>query len=290
MTLAELSTQTTVSFDQKLSTDRFSLNQVEMTGASLQRVSRMLDNVRQLAGISTFARVDSVNNFPTSAGMASSASGFAALSLSATQAAGISLDEEALSRLARTGSGSACRSINGGFVEWLAGTDDSDSYAFSLASSDHWDIVDCIVLVSLDEKSTTSSAGHTLATTSILQPVRISDAPRRLDICRQAIINRNFTVLADIVELDSNLMHAVMITSHPALIYWEPATLAIMQAVRAWRNTGIPCAYTVDAGPNVHVICLAEDVERISTGLRQVPGVINVLTSHPGEGVRVINQ
>ncbi len=288
MNLAELSTQTSVSFDLSLTHDEFSLNGEVISGIDLKRVSQFLDRVRKLAGISTYARVNSENNFPISAGMASSASGFAALSLAASKAVGLLLDEKALSRLARTGSGSACRSIPGGFVEWQAGTKDSDSYAFSIAPADHWDLVDCIVVVSRAGKTTSSIAGHLLSTSSLLQPIRTADATRRLDLCRQAILRRDFTQLADIVELDSNLMHAVMITSQPPLIYWQPATVAIIQAVTAWRNEGNPVCYTIDAGPNVHVICLSGQAESITGQLRQLPGVMDVLTAHPGEAALLL--
>ena len=288
MNLAELSTQTTVSFDQVFERDQFSLNGDDVTGTAFERVSNFLDRVRSLAGITTFAWVKSENNFPASAGMASSASGFAALSLAASTAAGLHLKEKDLSRLARTGSGSACRSIPGGFVEWQAGTDDPDSYAFSIAPASYWDLVDCIAVVNREEKSISSSAGHSLAFSSILQPIRTADAPRRLDLCRQAILRCDFAQLADIVELDSNLMHAVMITSLPPLLYWQPATVAIMQAVKAWRHEGLPVCYTIDAGPNVHVICLSGQAERITGQLQQVQGVMDVLTAHPGEAARLL--
>ncbi len=282
MNLAELSTQTMVSFEQVFERDQFSLNGEVVTGTAFERVSNFLDRVRNLAGIPFFARVESENNFPASAGMASSASGFAALSLAASTAAGVHLDEKDLSRLARTGSGSACRSIPGGFVEWQAGTSDSDSYGFSLASDDYWDIVDCIAVISRDEKTTSSSSGHSTASSSLLQPQRIADAPRRLDQCREAILKRDFDQLADIVELDSNLMHAVMITSQPALLYWQPATIEIMHTVKTWRNAGLAVCYTIDAGPNVHVICTGEHAGTIALRLLQLPGVMEVITAHPG--------
>jgi diphosphomevalonate decarboxylase len=253
-----------------------------MSGKMLERVSTFLNRVRQLAGTKVFARVDSQNNFPTGAGIASSASGFAALSLAASRAAGLELDEKDLSRLARTGSGSACRSIPGGFVEWQAGYDDGDSYAYSIAPPNHWDLVDCIALVSSEEKSVSSNAGHSQAATSVLQAARLADAPHRVNFCRNAILNRDFDALADIMELDSNLMHAVMLTSMPPLLYWQPATVTIMQAVQAWRNEGLPVCYTIDAGPNVHVVCLAGEAEMVIERLRQLPGVIQVVTSHPG--------
>jgi diphosphomevalonate decarboxylase len=222
------------------------------------------------------------------AGIASSASSFAALSLAATQAAGIKLDERGLSRLARLGSGSACRSIPAGFVEWQAGTNDEESYAYSIASAGYCNLHDCIVIISQDEKPISSKHGHSLANTSMLQPARVADAPRRLDICRQAILKRDFDALAEVVELDSNLMHAVMLTSQPPLLYWQPATVTVIRAVQTWRNSGIPVCYTIDAGPNVHVLCPTEQAPTITEQLRQLPGVIQVLSTHQGGAAEVV--
>ncbi|OGN93745.1 MAG: diphosphomevalonate decarboxylase [Chloroflexi bacterium RBG_13_50_21] len=282
MNLAGLTTRTTVSFDTSLSQDQFILNGEPTTGKALERVSTFLNRVRLLAGMTTFANVESQNNFPAGVGVASSASGFAALSLAATHAAGLELDEKDLSRLARTGSGSACRSIPGGFVEWHAGRDNHDSYAYSIAPPDYWDVVDCIALVSRDEKAINSNRGHVLAATSMLQAARLADSPRRLSLCRNAILGRDFDALTDMAELDSNLMHAIMITSKPPLLYWQPGTLAIMHAVHGWRKVGIPVCFTIDAGPNVHVLCLGGQEDKIIEWLQQLPGVIQVLTAHPG--------
>jgi diphosphomevalonate decarboxylase len=190
--LGGLQTRTTVRFDPTLVADSLALNGVQASGEALKRVSRLLERVRQLSRIDTRARVVSENNFPTGAGIASSASAFAALSVAAAAAAGLQLAEHELSRLARTGSGSACRSVPGGFVEWAAGSDDGNSYAFSIAGPDHWELVDCIAIVSDVHKPTGSTAGHALADTSPLQAARVVDAPHRLDICRQAILNRDF--------------------------------------------------------------------------------------------------
>jgi len=282
MNLKELITRTSVTFDQGLPQDQFTLDGTQVSGAGLERVSSLLNKVRRKAGINHFASVDSHNNFPTGAGIASSASGFAALSLAASKAAGLELDEKDLSRLARTGSGSACRSIPAGFVEWQPGGIDQDSYAFSIAPPEHWELVDCIVVVSQEEKQISSSMGHSLAPTSLLQSVRVANAPRRLDICREAIRRRDFKVLAEVVELDSNLMHAVMITSTPSVMYWQPETVKIMQVVKSWRSGGLPVCYTIDAGPNVHVLCTSAAAGDVASRLVHLPGVIKVLLSHPG--------
>lgn len=282
LNLAGLSTWTMVSFDPSFQQDQLILNGEPTVGNALARVSTILNRVRRLAGIMTFARVESKNNFPAGAGIASSASGFAALSLAASRSAGIILSEKDLSRLARIGSGSACRSIPGGFVEWQAGQNDADSFAYSIAPSDYWDIADCIAIVSTEEKSTSSSVGHSLAATSILQPVRVANAPHRLSLCRDAIRRRSFAALAEIVELDCNLMHSVMNTSTPPLLYWQPGTIEIIQAVQTWRKTGLPVCYTIDAGPNVHVLCPGYWEEKIVERLHQLTCVIDVLPSHPG--------
>ena len=158
------------------------------------------------------------------------------------RSAGLDWPEAAISRLARLGSGSASRSIPSGFVEWNMGTGDDDSFAVSIAPPEHWALADCVAVVSAGHKATGSTEGHALAPSSPLQAARVADAPRRLDICRKAILQCDFDALAAIIEHDSDIMHAVMMTSHPALFYWKPATLAVMESVREWRASGLPVA------------------------------------------------
>ena len=290
MNLDGLYTHTQVTFDPILAADELVLNGQTQTGAALQRVSEFMDHVRLMAGLQLYARVVSQNNFPTGTGIASSASAFAALSLAASRAAGLELDEPRLSRLARTGSGSACRSVPGGFVEWQSGTSDEDSFAFSIAPPEHWDLVDCVAIVSQVHKPTGSSQGHTLANTSPLQKARVDDAPRRMNLCRRAILERDFDALLDVVELDSNLMHAVMQTSTPPLLYWLPATIEIMHAIPLWRQSGISACYTIDAGPNVHVITIQDQAQDVTDRLSQIPGVLKVLTARPGPAARLLDE
>ncbi len=286
MNLNGLATKTQVIFRDDLNEDQLILNEREEYGPGLARVSQILDEVRVTAGISLKAQVVSENNFPTGAGIASSAAAFAALALAASKAAGLELDESALSVLARHGSGSASRSVPGGFVEWQMGDSDESSYAFSIAPAEHWALADCVAVVSTGHKETGSTQGHPLAATSPLQAARVADAPRRIDICRNAILERDFETFASITEQDSDLMHAVMMTSNPALFYWKPATLRVMQAVRDWRAEGIPVFYTIDAGPNVHVITLEEKMVEISAMLKKVEGVSDVLTATVGGPAR----
>ena len=287
MNLDSLFTHTRVKFDPGVDEDRLSLNGQEQDGVALQRVSKLLDRVRKMAYLRTFAVVDSENNFPTGAGIASSASAFAALSVAASKAAGLELSESELSRLARTGSGSACRSIPSGFVEWRAAERDRDSFAFSIALPEHWDLVDCIAIISSEHKTTGSSDGHALASSSPVQSMRVADAPRRIDICRKAILERDFDALAQMVEQDCHIMHAVMMTSTPPLLYWQPATLGVMQKVLTWRAEGLAVCYTIDAGANVHVLCPAPLLETVVQMLEQVEGVKQIFAAHPGGAVQI---
>jgi diphosphomevalonate decarboxylase len=286
--LDSLFTKTTVVFDPSFETDRLSINNQEIIGSGLDRVVSFLNIVRGLAGKKLPARVNSDNNFPIGTGIASSASAFAALSLSASKALGLNLSEQDLSRLARRGSGSACRSVPEGFVEWFPGMTDQDSFAASIAQSDHWDLVDIIAVVAQDHKKVGSTTGHKLADTSPLQNARILDSTRRLNIARTAIMNRDFQSLAKIVEQDSNIMHAVMMTSTPALFYWESISITIMKSVQDWRTSGIPVCYTLDAGPNVHIITTGDFSEQIKGKLSSINGIKQVFIARVGGKTRLI--
>ncbi len=290
MNLGCLSTRTKVQFDSQLSKDHLILNGQSQSGEVLARVSRFLDIIRQHAGKSYFARVTSENNFPTGAGLASSASAFAALALAGSAALGLNLSEKERSSLARFGSGSACRSIPGGFVEWRTDPLTGESFAFSIAPKEHWDLIDLITILSDQHKPVGSESGMLGAWTSPLQEARVNDAERRMDLCRAAILNKDFSALAEVTELDSNLMHAVMMTQSPALFYWEPQSLVIMKAIKAWQAEGFPVTYTLDAGPNVHVICTQEVEQEIQSRLQSISGVLQVLRGTPAGPARLVDR
>jgi diphosphomevalonate decarboxylase len=288
MNLSGLETRTTVRFDTSLSTDQFVLNGQPQSGKNLDRVSEFLDVVRRRAYLGQFAHVESENNFPLGAGIASSASAFAALALAGSQAAGLDLTEKKLSRLARMGSGSAARSVPSGFVEWQAGQADNDSFAYSIASPEHWNLVDLIAIVDPLQKATGSSEGHNLASTSPLNQLRQAGVNQRLAICREAILMRDFTAFAEVVEADSNWMHAVMRTSQPPLYYWHPLTEVILWQVVEWRRAGHAVCASVDAGPNVHILALDTEVAWLKTELTSLQGVKDLILAKPSEGAQLI--
>jgi diphosphomevalonate decarboxylase len=290
MNLSGLETVTTVRFDPAVAHDELSLNGETQTTAQSARVSQHLDHVRRLAGTGLRAQVVSRNNFPMGTGIASSASAFAALTVAACTALGLELDEPQLSALARLGSGSACRSIPGGFVEWTSGEDHESSYAASIAGADHWEVVDLVAVISQEHKAVGSTSGHSLAGSSPLQAARLADTPRRLSQCRRAILDRDFDALADVIEQDALMMHAVMLTSQPALVYWLPATLTVIQAVQAWRARGIPVAFTIDAGPNVHLITPEAHQGDVFTLLSEVEEVQTVLQAGVGGPAHVVEE
>jgi len=244
--------------------------------------------VRAWSGVRDRAIVFSRSDFPAGTGLASSSSAFAALSLAATEAAGLRLDEPALSRLARLGSGSACRSVPAGFVLW-EGEGDADSYARQVAPPEHWDLRDAVAIVSREHKAVGSLDGHALAPTSPFQESRLASVPELLAVVQAGILQRDLAAMGPAIEADALAMHGVMMTSRPSLLYWAPGTVTVLRAVRAWREEGLDVYFTMDAGPNVHCLCQAADAVEVEARLRNLVGVLDVLVSGPGGGVRLVD-
>jgi len=293
MTLADAHTTTTVAWDDTgtLDTDVFVLDGVRQSAARSQRLTRHLDILRGLAGVTWRAWVTSQNNFPTASGIASSASGFAALTVAGCAALGLELDNTRLSAIARRSSGSASRSLFGGFVEWEQGTSDTDSVAVPLHGPEHWDLRDVVAIVSSEEKKLSSAGGHLLAKSSPLLDGRIAHVDGWLAETRQAIAEREIHRLGPVIELDALAMHSVMMTSTPSLLYWQPGTLEILQAVRRWREEeSLAVYFTIDAGPNVHLICEAETAAVVETRLTSLPSVERVIVSRPGPGPQLLDE
>lgn len=290
MNMDGLNTVTTVVFLAELEEDEVVINDTPADGMALQRVTAHLDRVRRLAETRLRARVISRGNFPAEAGLASSASAFAALTLAATAALGLTLAEGALSALARLGSGSACRSIPPGFVEWVAGESHETSFARSIAPPDHWPLCDCIAIVSTAHKAVSSAEGKARAPSSPLYRARDEGAAARAAACKSAILARDLPALGTIMETDTMMMHAVTMTSRPPIYYWTPATLRIIRAVFSWRNEGLPVYYTVDAGPNAHCLCEEANAAEVTWRLKALLGVQQVRIAHPGGGARLVSE
>jgi diphosphomevalonate decarboxylase len=289
MNLDRTITTTTIAFDATLTADQVTIEGAPATDAAAQRVSAHLDRVRAQAGIATYARVMSRNSFPMGVGIASSASAFAALTAAACAAAGLDLDERAMTILARQGSGSASRSIPAGFVEWHAAGTSAASYAECIAAPAHWDLRDLIAIVQTEHKKVGSTKGNALVHTSPFAEARLAAAQAALPVIRGAIMARDLATFGEETEQEALRMHAVAMTSQPSLLYWFPATVAIIQAVRDWRTDGLPAYITIDAGANVHVLCAGPDADAVAARLRALPGVQDVLHNRPGPGTQLVD-
>jgi diphosphomevalonate decarboxylase len=288
LTLDGFATTTTVRWGA--AADRLVLGGVERGPAELRKVSRVLD-LGWGGADRPGAEVTSENNFPTAAGLASSSSAFAALALAAAAAAGQPIDRARLSVIARQGSGSACRSLWGGFVEWRMGAraDGTDSHGVPVAPADHWDLRLVVAVVSAEKKAVGSTDGMTrTAQTCPLFPGFVSSAPADVDQARSAVLARDLPLLGAAMERSTNKMHATMIATEPTVRYWKPVSVAVLDAVEAMRADGLSCYSTMDAGPNVKVLCATADAERVAATLRAVPGLVRVEVLAPGGDARLI--
>ena len=289
ITLDALWSDTDVEFDEILAADDLELDGGRRAD-QLAKVSACLDLVRERAGIRTRARVVSRNNFPTGAGLASSASGFAALVRAAAAALELDLTPRELSILARRGSGSAARSIFGGFVEMHAGraSDGSDSFAEPLLASDAWPLEIAIAVTATGEKEIGSRSGMTSsADSSPYYSAWVETQEADLAAAREAIAERDFAALAAVAEHNCLKMHALALANDPPLLYWNPATVDCLHAIRRLRATGVPVFFTIDAGPQVKAICLPGARARVEAALRERPGVLDVLRSGLGPGAEL---
>lgn len=280
MTLDVFPTTTTVTLDDALPADVLVLNGSERDGVPLARVQVFLDLVRGMAGATTRARVDSTNTVPSGAGLASSASGFAALAAAASRAYGLDLDARALSRLARRGSGSASRSIPGGFAVWHAGTDE-ESFAEEIAAPD---LAMVIATVERAEKPVSSrDAMRRTLLTSPFYPAWVSSTAASLDAAREALRAGDVERLGRITETNALRMHAVIQSCDPPIRYLTPASVALFDLAEQLRADGVDAYATADAGPNVVLLCRRADAAQVAEGARAIAETTIAL---PGPGVR----
>ncbi|TAM98989.1 MAG: diphosphomevalonate decarboxylase [Rhodanobacteraceae bacterium] len=289
ITLDALHTRTRVRFDDALAADDISLNG-ERDESQSRKISAFLDLFRSCARVQTRARVESANDFPTGAGLASSASGFAALAVAADHALRLGLDQRELSILARRGSGSAARSIFGGFVEMAAGTrdDGTDAFATPLLDAAAWPLKVVVAITTREKKAVSSRVGmdHTQSTSPFYRDW-IATVPGDLAAARDAVRDHDFEKLAYTSEASCLAMHAVMLSARPGLVYWNAATVDCIRRIRALQAEGVAAFFTIDAGPQVKAVCLPDHAARVADALRGVGGVENVLVSGLGAGARI---
>lgn len=290
ITLDALYTQTRVDLDPVLRTDTLRLNGADDAPAQ-QRVSACLDVLRARAGVDCRARVETHNNFPTAAGLASSASGFAALVMAASAAMGLDADRQYLSTLARQGSGSAARSMHGGFVLMHGGRldDGSDAFAEPIAGAADWPLEVVVAVTTQATKSVASGAGmERTRLTSPYHEAWVASVEDDLAAARAAIAARDFRALGEVSEHSCLKMHADMLATRPPLLYWNAVTVACIEGVRRLReHDGLDVFFTIDAGPQLKAVCLPGSAARVADALAGIPGVVQILRSGLGAGAQL---
>ncbi len=285
LTLDAFYTETFVLFDPALKEDVLILNGKKQKDAS--KVTKLLDYARKLKGISTFATVTSTNHVPTAAGLASSASGMAALAGSVAEALDLTTDKTFLSRLARHGSGSACRSIYGGFAEWEKGVDDQTSLAIPLKEDlSNWPLAMVFILINQKEKEVSSREGmERTVKTSVFYDGWLNSIDEDLKKARLAIETQDFELLGQTMEANALKMHACCLGATPPFTYFAPETILGMEVIRKIRKKGISCYFTMDAGPNIKVLVKKENVENLLNELKKTFSTEQLVVAFPGEGI-----
>lgn len=294
----QLKTRTTVMFSPLFKQDELWLNGQSINLKESEAAERLqqLDLIRKQAGLTHRARIVSMNCFPTAAGFASSAAGMAALAVAASKAAGLNLSPRELSILARMGSGSACRSVLGGCVEWKRGqkADGTDSFAEQIAPASHWpELRNVIAIVDAGKKKVPSRAGmRQTVLTSSLYKARLAYVPALLEKMKQAILARDFPTFGELTMRESSSMHAVMLDTWPPILYLNEWSKQVMYAVGEYNehNGEVQAAYTFDAGPNAHIFTTADRVDALTKRIKEIEGVVKIMTCTVGEGPRVISK
>jgi diphosphomevalonate decarboxylase len=289
MTLDPLTTETSVEFRSDLTRDEMILNGEPALAAEVTRTTTLLDRVRAESGVSLRARVSSKNHFPTASGLASSASGFAALAAAARAAAGLPYDAAKTSDLARQSSASAARSVYGGYVELPAGKRGENVLsAHVLFPPEHFDLAIVVAVTAEGRKSVGSTDGMThTRDTSPYYEAWVRSAPALADEVRSGLEARNLKRIGEAMEQSTLAMHACGIAAGPGLLYWQPATLAAFHRVRELRSEGVEVYATMDAGPHVKALCHGKDVSKVAAAMEAVPGVLRTLRATPGPGIQL---
>lgn len=282
ITLHELFTEMEVQLDGSLTGDQLTVNGAPDPGL-LPRLSDCLDRV--LGHDRDPARIQSRCNFPIAAGLASSASAFAALTVAAAAAAERSLETHELASLAGRASGSAARSLYGGFVELENHPD--DIAVRTLRAATEWPLTVVIAITASGPKAVGSTEAMEISRkTSPFYSSWIEQQPHDLTIAREAIQQQDFAKLAAVSEHNCLKMHSIMWASRPPVVYWNSVTMSCLQTIRELQAQGLGVFFTMDAGPQVKAVCVPEHAARVSEALAGTDGVVDLMQSGLGEGAR----
>lgn len=284
LTLDSLYTETEVSFTDK-NNDIFYLNDELQGKKEHKKISLFIDIFREISGNNSKVLIKSYNHVPTAAGLASSASGYAALSMALNSLFGLNFDKKEISKLARRGSGSAARSIYGGFVEWEKGNNHETSFAVKIDDAD-WDIAMIILVLNEGKKSISSrEAMKKTIDTSPLYDAHVEATHVDIRKIKKAIKNRDFIEVGKIAEHNAMRMHATMLSSNPPIMYFEEKSIRAINKIKELRENGFDIFYTMDAGPNVKIICKKSEAKDIINQMKN--DFDNIIFSEVGKDAEI---
>jgi len=291
LTLDNIYTLTSVEIIEN-SEDKIIFSNRDITQKEKNRVINFLDIFRKITNKNNLKfSIITENNFPTASGLASSASGFCALGIALNELLKLKLDKKEISKLIRLGSGSACRSVYGGFVEWEKGvfTDGSDSYSIQIADENYWDVRMLITIIDDKEKikSSTNAMKETVLTSPFYQSW-LNTIEKDLNEVRSGILEKDFEKVGKTIEHNCLKMHSTMFTSFPSTIFWQPETISIIKTVSLMRDDGLHCYFTIDAGANVKILCLPNEIQKIKLYLNQLSGIKNIIECKIGKSPEVL--
>lgn len=285
--LSKLFTVTTVSFSREFTKDIIEIKGIR-NEAAIEKISGFLDRVRTMASSKLKAKVSSLNSFPIATGLSSSSSAFASTALAAVSALRLNLSEKELSVLARKGSGSAARSIPGGFVQWDKADKDEASFAFTVFPPDYFDLVDMVVIIADREKEISSREAQKSAFSSPFFQERLKRIPAKMKKMKSFIKEKNFSHFGELVEEEALELHTIMMTSKPSYIFWYPETLRLMRLIKIWRKEGLPVYFSLNTGHNLHLLTQSNHKERLKSKLK-IEGITDIIVNYPAGKAHLVN-
>jgi diphosphomevalonate decarboxylase len=289
-------TITTVEFSPKYKNDEvkikfFGEDFRKVSGSQFDRVINHVNRFRRLNNCRLKVKILSENSFPSDAGIAASASAFSALTKALIASFQMKVSQRELSIWTRlAGSGSACRSVIDGFAEWKAGKDNNSSYAIQLAPENYWPLADLVVVVKNEKKEFSSLHGHALAQTSPFYPKRQQLLKKRTRLVKKAIKERDLILLGKCIEEEAVEMHMIAMTAKQPIFYWNEGTMEVIRFLYQIRKKDLFGFFTIDAGPNVHIICHQKDIEKINRRVKRLKNVIFTIKNKPCVGSRLIKK
>ncbi len=284
VSLSELQTTTTLEFYQD--EDQLILNDSPVSGEGRQRFDFVLRHFRMLTGVTDNVKIVTTNNFPTAAGIASSASGFGAMAHALYEASGLDYSDLQVSSLARLGSGSASRTIHPGFAHWHRGADHETSHATQLAPPNNLRIL--VTITSPEEKPLSSSKAMLRSKeSSPFFAQRGNTANDHIPYLKKALLEWDFATIGEITQREANNLHAVINTTEMGIYYWNRTTVEIIHRIKQLQTSGIPCYYTMDAGPQVKVLVMPEHVKEVEKSLAEIDDIKRIINSGVGFGSQV---